>query len=267
MSAWAAIPVVGGAVAGGYGEYQANKAKKKGYKEMIAGMEDLQSFIKTQSGQRERESKLAYDPFLQNFGENAKDYYDTLANLDLSQYDVGPRGKFDFNMQQAIEESMNPEIEAIINRGTGAVESSAASRGTLRSGATQKQVARSTADITAQEYNKAADRAQQQYQNKYQNFVDNWNSELQGKQFNRQGALEGVNAKGKLYDTQSGMFGRSRDEMTGIQSAADQGVVQTKGQIAQSRADLKSAPSDFQAALQGTVQGASAGASMFGAFK
>lgn len=244
-----------GMITGAYSAREANKAKRRGYNKLISEMGGLQDFIRSQSALRERQSAAAYDPFLANFGENAQDYYDALGNMDLSQYDVTTPGAFEFDMDAAIEASMNPEIEAIINRGTGAVESSAASRGALRSGATQKQVARSAADITAQEYDKAADRAQQQYQNKYQAFVDAWNQELQAKQFNRQGYLEEINAKGKLYSAQSDMFGRSRDEITGIQSSADQGILQTKAEIAQAEAGKAGMQSDTAATIGGAGQG------------
>ena len=244
-----------GTITGAISGYSANKAKRRGYNKLIDEMQDMQGEIGAKSTGRQNQVTQAYNPFLQSFGENAGTYFDELGNADFSQYDVTAPGAFEFDMQAAIEQAMNPEIQAILDRGTGQVESSAASRGTLRSGATQKQVARSAADITAKEYDAAAQRAQQERNSKYQQFVDAWANELKAQEFNRGNYVSGLEAKGKLFDAQSGMFGKQQEELGNIRSAEDAAWAQTRGEIAQARAGKAGMQSNTAAAISGAGQG------------
>ncbi|QHJ76875.1 MAG: hypothetical protein [Bacteriophage sp.] len=260
-----------GATSGGLGAMNSNNSTRREMAEYIKQQKLLREQIDAKEGERVASSNLAYQPFLEGFGENAQDYYDSLANTDFSQYDVSAPGEFKWDDQAAIERNLNPEIDAIINRSTDKVMSSAANRGSLFSGATAKGIARTTADIQAQEWNKARDAAQTEYKNKYQQYMDVFNNALRANEFNRGNATSDLQAKGTLYTAQSDMFGKNRGEVTDYQNAADTARFQSMGDEAGAVSKRAGTQSDFssfmQGALGGTAGSAGTAANIYTAFK
>lgn len=270
--AYALGTVLLGGTAGGLSAAEEAKSKRRRADKYIDEQWKIQQLINDTAGDRIAETNKVYDPFLAGFGENAADYYDTLKNADYGQFDVTAPGEFEFDMDAATQAELNPDLAAIIDRASGAVESSAASRGALRSGATQKQVARSTADIQAAEWDKARTRAQQTYQNKYQQFVDSFRNKLAANQFNREGYGMNLGAKKDLYGAQSDMFGNQRDELNEITGAQDQGIIQSRGEIAKAESDKAGVSKNYWSNfLQGFGSGAAGSttgaANVYSAFK
>lgn len=245
--------------------------KRKYYDQFLSGIGELEGEIGQNAQNRITGVQEVYRPMLEGFEGNAQDYFDTLKNTDYSQFNIDPQGEFSFDMQQAIQENMNPAIQSIIDRSTGEVMQSAANRGGLFSGATAKGIARSTADIQAQEYDKARGAAQQDRQNKYQQFTDFFDNALRTAEFNRSNLNQTIQNKGNLFGAQSQVFGQQRGEVTGIQDAADTARFDLKGQGIEAKANRDSTSGYWEAfgsgALGGFSGGAGGAAQVYSSFK
>lgn len=233
MAGLAAAAVAGGsALAGGFSAADKAKRDRRALQEYINQQKLLQNEIKGEGGieqTRTGEVNKTYDPITGTFTTNATDYFNALKSADYSRYDVKTPDKFEFDMEAATQAELNPDIEAIINRSTGAVQQAAANRSGLFSGSAAKGIARSTADIQAAEWDKARQRAQQQRQNKYQVYIDEFNNALRATGFNRDNLTAGLNAQGTLFQSQGNLFNTQQNQLQDIRNAADTAYMQSRG--------------------------------------
>jgi hypothetical protein len=244
---------------------------RKYYKNLAKGMGELQGEVRGLSEQRMGEVDQNYDPYLQNFGENAQDYYDSLKNTDYSQFNLSDPGSFDFDMQAEIKKQMNPFIDEVTGRASNEVQQSAANRGGLFSGATAKNIARGTADIIANDYNNSRNAAQTERTNKYQQWTDKFNQAKTIAEQNRNNLNMGIQNQGTLYGAQSGMFDKSNEQKSGIQNAADTSYFDLAGKKLDATAQQKAQPGYWSAfgtgALSGLASSAGGAGSLYGAIK
>jgi len=260
-----------GAVGGGLAAGDEAKRKKKYYQDLSKGIGGIAEDVGANATTRMGEVDTQYNPYLKDFGTNAQDYFGALKNTDYSQFDLKDPGSFDFNMQEEIQNQLNPELQAIIDRSTGAVTASAANAGNLFSGATAKGIARSTADIQAKEWGVARDAAQEERKSKYQQWTDKFDQAAKISEQNRSNLNMGLQNQGSLYNAQSGMFTNAQTQKSGIQNAADTSKFNLQGQQVGADAAANSQPGYWSAFGQGALSGLAGGvggaADIYGAFK
>lgn len=256
MALPAALAVSGiGAVSGGLSAGMQSSNNRKALREYIAQQKAIQDEIRGLEGQRTGQVNATYDPLTRGFAGNAQDYFNALKTADYSKYDVSAPEQFQFDMEAATQAELNPDIQAIIDRSTGAVQQSAANRGGLFSGATAKGIARSTADIQAAEWDKARERAQQQRTNKYQEYIDSFNNAMKVNENNRNNYNAGLQAKGTLFSSQGNLFGQQQGAIQGIQNAADTAYMQSRGEQASAVAQKAGTPGFWSSFAQGALGG------------
>lgn len=257
-----------GTVAGGVSSAMDASNKRKALDAYIKSQQELGNQI-TQTGEkRVGDINATYNPVTQDFTGNATDYFGALKGTDFSKFDVTAPEEFNFDMAGATQAELNPDIAAIINRSTGAVEQSAANRGGLFSGATAKGIARSTADIQAKEWDAARNRAQQQRTNKYQEFIDTFNNAMKTNEVNRGNYTSNINTKGTLFDAQGKLWGEQQTGVQNINNAMDTANIQNQADINKATSERAGTPgfwSSFgQGALSGLAGSAGGAASAFG---
>jgi hypothetical protein len=246
-------------VGGGVSAVSETNRNKKMYKELVKGADVLQS--KVDSSEQEQLAKLqeAYGPLLEGAPENIKDYYSKMTNLDLSQFNVTAPEDFQFDLEAETQKQLNPELDAIIGRATGAVQQSAANRGSLFSGAAGKAIGRSTADIQAKEWDTASQRAQTQQQQAYQRYTDKFNNLLKVTELNKGNVMDELDAQGKVVGMQKGTMEKKIGEESEIGQGADQSGLEILSDKIKNEAALKSQPGSFEAFVNGFLGGASKG--------
>jgi len=249
-----------GALSGGASASMDASNKRKQLKAYIKQQKAIQGEIRGVEGKRTGEINQTYDPLTGSFVQNANDYFGDLKNVDYTKYNVDSPDQFNFDMAQATQDELNPDIEAIINRSTGAVQQSAANRGGLFSGATAKGIARSTADIQAAEWDKARGRAQETRTNKYQEFIDTFNNAIKVKDFNRGNETANLDAKGTLFTGQGNLFGQQQQQVQGVQNAADTAYFQSRGEQAGAASQKAGTPGFWSSFAQGALGGLSGSA-------
>jgi hypothetical protein len=260
-----------GAVGGGLSAGAEADKNRKYYKSLAKGYGNLQGDVRNLEAQRTGEVDSLYNPYLGDFENNANDYFGALKNTDYSQFNLSDPGEFNFDLQAEIQNQMNPEIEAITGRANQDIQQSAANRGGLFSGATAKSIARSTADITANEWGKARDAAQQERQSKYQQWTDKFDQASRIAEQNRNNLNMGLQNQGTLYGAQSDMFNTANTQKSGIQNAADTSYLNLAGQKMGANAQAKAQPGYWsafgQGALSGLANSAGGAGDLYGAIK
>lgn len=257
-----AIPALiagGSALLGGISGMSSSDSARNRADAQARGSEELQEQIRALEAQRMAQLGQTYGPLTSGFAGRASDYMGALDAADYSQFDMQAPGAFDFDMEAARQAELNPALDSIIARATGAVESSAANRGQLFSGATLKGIGRSTADIQAQEWDRASGRAQQQYTNKYQEYINRFNQALQTSQFNRDNMSSNLSAQGQAYGAQAQLFGQQQGQVGAIQGAADTGYMQQRQNQVDAQAARAGVPggaSSFISGMAGGLSGA-----------
>jgi len=244
-----------GAGAGAYGGYQANKASKRELSAQIEENANLQNLINNIKNQTLTGAQTAYAPALQGYEGNLQDYLAKLQNTDYSKYDLAQPEDFSFDMTAATQAEMNPELQAIIDRSVQGINQEGASSGSLFSGATGKNIARSTADITAKEWDAARTRAQTEQTNKYSQYTDKWNRQKDIASANKGNAVSQLANQGAGVGIQQSAWDKQRGEITGATDTANQDTVVNTQDTGKAKAQLKGLPSNFTAALQGGLGG------------
>jgi hypothetical protein len=253
---WGAIAQLGGsAVGGAISGYFDEANKRKQYKKQIEEQKKLQALIAQKEAQRVGEAESAYSPYLTGMDQAVQDYYSSLSNADLSQYGLAQPEEFTFDMEQATQAEMNPDMQAIIDAELGGVKQGAVAGGSLYSGATGKDIARSTADITAKEWDAARTRAQAQQAQNYQRYMDKWNIGKDIASTNRQNAVDQIGLQGQRVASQQGAFGNMRGEVTGIQGTADAALFGSKSEEGAARAAKAGTSRGWRSALSGAIKG------------
>lgn len=242
--------IIGG-VAGGAGQIGANRAKRRGLR-YIADQSDILATQANELGiKRLNELNALYDPaeFSDLVGLSGR--MGTLANTDLSKYNVDLPPDFEFNMEKATQEEMNPYLNDIVDAAVGDVEASAAAGGTLLSGAAGKDIARSTYELRAKEYGAARDRARAQQQQKYQVYNDKFQRALQAAELARANVTGAFQMAQGAYNTQAGTRDTLSTQQQGIKNAADERKLQLQADAVAARGEAKSTPGGRSAFLQG----------------
>ena len=245
---------VGGISGGVSGALGASRNKKELYD--LAGKTDEQKQqIAAVTGQRVADLEKMYGPQLEGFDENTKSYQDALKGADYSQFNVAAPGDFDFDLNAETQRQLNPELQAIIDRTTGTVQQSHANAGSLFSGAAGKDIARSTADIQAKEWDAAAQRANQQQQNKYQQYIDKFRNAQTAAEFNRGNYTSTIGAKKDLFNTQQGAFGQKTGLEQDLLNSGDTAQAKLQSDYNALTAKAKNSPGMLEGAVSGMASG------------
>lgn len=253
-----------GAGVGAYGAVEANKATRRSNKAIQKNAGKMQGEIRDIESGRVRGLSEQYAPLVgDSFGADTQAYYDALDNADYSQFDLTAPEDFSYDTQAETQRFMNPMIQQLIDRSTGEVTNSAANAGKLFSGAAGKGIAKATAGIQAEQYDKAAALAQQDRTNKYQQWTDKFTNARLIAENNKSNLQAGLANKGTKFGIQSTAYGQQIGAQQGVQNAADTAYLQSRQQGYDAQAANKALSSNFMAGLGGAMSGAT---SAFGAF-
>lgn len=256
MNPWAQAGIAGaGAVGGGISGYMQAGRNKKMYSDLIAGADTLQSKVDESEKADLANLQQQYGPMLENAPENIKNYYSQLADTDLTQFDVAAPGEFQFDLAKETQAQLNPEIDAIIGRATGAVQQSAANRGNLFSGAAAKGISRASADIMAKEWDSAANRAQTQQSQKYQQYTDKFTNLLRSLEMNKSNLTGNLANLGKVAEAQTGTMQKKIGQEQDITSAANQNSLNISADKIKNQAALSGQPGEWESAITGFLGG------------
>lgn len=254
------VEVVGkgvGGIAGGFGNMSAQEARRKELEALNQGLGPLQTDVIGQTAQQLAQSQAAYAPYTQGLQGQYSDLMNEINSIDYnSMYPSGP-AEFNFDTEGAIagyKKRNTDAINAEIERALGSAEQTGATVGSLFSGATGKNISRSTADITGR-YNKEAEQyAQQQEQNKYQQAMQRWNQLMQIAQAKVGAQQSALQSKQNMFNTTSNLFSQGQQQQSNIQTSGNEQLN-----------DLKAQQIAAQAAKKGTTSGAGAFLQGFGA--
>jgi hypothetical protein len=253
-----AAGMAGGALLGGYSAMEGNKDARRKNKAIEENELRMQAEIADTEAKRSRTLGEQYAPMVgADFAGDTQRYYNELGNVDYSQFNLQAPEDFTYDMQAETQSRMNPMIQDIINRSTGEVTNSAANAGKLFSGSAAKDVARSTADIQAKEYEKAANLAQTDRTNKYQQWTDKFNQARLIAESGKENLQSGLKNKSELYGLKSGAYGSQINKQQDVQNASDTARLQSKQRGFDANAASKGMGSDLLAGLGGALSGAS----------
>lgn len=234
-----------------------NQRAKEQNKAIQANALKMQAELGDTEARRMQSLGAQYAPMVGgDFAGDTKDFYNDLENADYGQFNLQAPDDFAYDTQAETQKFMNPMIQDIINRATGEVTNSAANAGKLFSGATAKGIARSTADIQAQEYGKAANLAQQERTNKYQQWTDKFNQARQIAEAGRSNMQAGLDTKGKKYGMQAQAYGQQIGSQQDIQNATDTARLQSIQQAMDAGVANKGIGSNLMAGIGGALSGA-----------
>jgi len=244
-----------GAVSGGVGAVLDAKANKRSLDEYIRQQAELGKTVSATEQARLAENIASNKDVLQGYGQNTSDYLGALKSADYSRYDVQAPEDFSYDMGAETRAQMNPAIADIIKASTDSVQQSAANRGSLFSGAAAKGIANASAGIQAQEYDKAAQRAQQGYQNKYGAFMDKFANTLKANETNKGNYTSGMQAQGQLFNVQQGAQEGMTNRANAVTDAADTSKLNIQQNTGTAQAQRKGINSSFANFAQGALSG------------
>lgn len=251
------VGAVVGAVSGGYGAYVSNKGTKRELDRRDAESIKIQQLITDMQNGTISDADAAYSAQTQGFGDNFQNYLSQLNNSDYSQFDLQPQEPFTFDMKQAIQDEMNPDLQAIIDRSVQGDLAEGAAGASLYSGSTGKNIARSTADIQAKEHDAAAARAQNDRTSKYSEYTDKWNQMKDVNASKMAGFNAGLVNKGTAVGMQQKAFNNQRNEVTDANNTANQNMLQSKQQQGLDAAQRAGMPSALESVISGGLGGIS----------
>jgi len=232
--------------------YYNNKMTKAELKEYLEGLKAQNADIANRGAETSQMYQDAYGNLVSNYDDTAKGYFDYLNNYDPNQFNVStPKEEFSYDLIGKTNEFMNPELDAIIGRASDTVQQSAANNGNLFSGATGKAITRSASDITAQEYDKARQAAQQDKQSAYQQYTDKFNQALQVAQQNANNYQSGMTAKTNLFNAQSGINDKLLQGKVDTKNAVDEAQLQNETNQIEANAKAAGTTSGLRAFGQG----------------
>jgi len=241
--------------AGGVGGYLANENNQDRMRAYLKQLGLADDQIEQMANSRIGEVNSTYSPLTEGYAGNFQDLIGKLQNADFSQYDVQAPQGFEYDQVAETQKYFNPMIQDILDRATGQLESSAANKGDLFSGATGKAIVRSTSDLRAQDYNNASGIAERVGQNKYQQYQDNFNNLMTANTNNRSNMMQGLSSQQGAVNMQGGQFNTQQDLLNQIRQGLDASKVQNIGNRATTNANLAGSPNGFSAFLQGISGG------------
>jgi hypothetical protein len=251
-----------GAIGGGVGAYNQNKSQKAQLDALLSGNKELQQLVAQNLGSNTGMVTDAYKGTLN--GYDPESYINELKSRDYSKYDITAPGDFEFDLAAETQAQLNPALDEILKRSTGQIEASSANAGKLFSSATGKNIARSTTDLTAQEWSKARDAAQTVGQNKYQQFIDKFNNAIKVNEFNRGNTVMGQQGQTEAFNIQNNANQNQLGQLLGLNTTAQGQDLQLQSEYLTNKATRDSMASGTSAALQGILGGFSGGASAGG---
>lgn len=240
---------------GGVGNIYGNRAKRRGLKALEEGSRELSTEVGSKAAAQIADLEALYGIDLQKYPELAQKFYDQVSGTDLSQYEVGDPGDFQFDYKAETEAQMNPYLKDITEAAVGDVEQSAANAGKLFSGAAGKEIARATYDIRAKEYGNAADRAFRMGQQKYQQFTDKFNNILRGREFNKGLKMDQIGLTKEGLSTAGAGRTAFDTGRRGITTARDEAQLGLRSDEIAARTQRQSLPGGFAAFAQGFAGG------------
>ena len=240
-----------GTIGGGLSSYYQNQALNK----YISGLSNMQTQANQMSADEIARINAAYDPLTRGYTQSYNDYLTNLANTDLTQYEVTAPEDFQYDLAAETQALLNPELNAIINRANQGVLASSANAGDLFSGAAGKAVARSTADITAQEYKTAQQAALTQQANKYQQYQDKFTNALKVAETNKNNLLGNLNLQGTGLNLQSQNFNTQQSALNNAYNTQNQNLMSILNAQNTAQAQQAGTPSVLGGVLQGALGG------------
>lgn len=251
-----ASSAVAGAGAGAATGYLDNKYNKKALSEYIKQQGNLHGDISSMAGAREGQTSTAYSGLTAGMNENAQSLYGALKGTDYSKYNVTAPGAYQGkSVNDLTTEIMNPMTSQLESAASGAVQGSAANAGKLFSGITAQNIANATATVRANEIDKARSDALQMDAANRNDFQNQFQNQVTASGTNKANTQQGITNLATLFDAQTGQFTNQQNELSGIRSAADQALLQSKGEAAAAAAQKAGTKSGFAAAVSGGLQG------------
>jgi hypothetical protein len=247
-----------GALAGGISSGIQGANDRASLKEYIKQQQQLQGQIGANTTKREGEITTAYAPQLSGMGEDVSNYYDTLRNADFSKYDVSaPEEYKGRDLNELTQQMMNPLTDTMVNTASNKVQGAAANAGGLFSGVTAKNVANVTAQVQAEQYDKARQAAQTQQAQDYQQYTDKFANLLKATENNRGNYASNIGALGSLNTAQTGAFNNQQTNLTGVRNTGDTNLFGSKSAEAEAAAKKAGIGSTFSNFAQGAMGGLS----------
>lgn len=227
-------------------------------KEYIKQQQQLQGQINANTTKREGEITTAYAPQLSGMAEDVGDYYDTLRNADFSKYDVSaPEDYQGRDLNELTEQMMNPLTDTMVNTASNKVQGAAANAGGLFSGVTAKNIANVTAQVQAEQYDKARQAAQAQQAQDYTQYTDKFNNLIKATEMNKSNYADTIGAKGALNTAQTGAFNNQQTNLTGVRNTGDTNLFGSKSAEAEAAAKKAGIGSTWSNFAQGALGGIS----------
>lgn len=246
-----------GAVSGGVGAYNQNKTERERLDALLSGNKELQNLVMQNLDANTGAIKQGYAGTLQGF--DPQSYINDLKNRDYSKYDVSAPDAFEFDQIAETQKQLNPALEEILKRSTGQIEASSANAGKLFSGATGKNILRTTTDQTAQEWARAGQVAQQVGQNKYQQYIDKFNNALRVNDFNRNNLMQAQQGQTDAFNIQNNANQNQLQQLLNTNTGAQGQQLQLQSEYLTNQATRNAMPSGTSSALQGILGGLTSG--------
>lgn len=247
-----------GGLGGGVSNMYDQAGVRRSANARIKGAQQLQSEIAANEQLRTGQANQAYAPLLEGFSGNLSDLSEMIKGTDLGSYLPEEQGDFSFDRDAEIagyKQRNQDDLQAIIDRSLGGIKAEGAASGSLFSGATGRNIARSAADIGAQANKEAEQFAQNAEPNKYQKFIDKWANQMQLANAKVNAAQSNIQNRSNLFNTQSNLFGAQRSEVTGIQNASDTARFGSRAEEEAARAEKAGTSSGGSAFFQGFAKG------------
>lgn len=243
-----------GGIAGGFGNMYGQSAKRKELAALNAGLEALQGTVGQQTAQQLAQTQAAYAPYTQGLQGQYSDLMNTINAIDYESLYPSAPAEFSYDKTAAIDaykQRNQDAINAEIERALGDVNQGGAVSGSLFSGATGKNIARSAADITGKYNMQAEQMAQQEEQNKYQQAMNRWQQIMDIANAKVNAKQSQLSNKQNLFGTTSNLFSQGQQQQSNIQTSGNQTLNELQAQRVAAQAAKKGTTSGAGAFLQG----------------
>lgn len=253
-----AVIMATGAISGGVNSAIEGGNNRAALREYIKQQEAIQGQINANTTQRTNDVNTAYAGQLAGMDQNVQDYYNALKNADYSQFNVSaPEDYKGRDLNELTQQMMNPQTDTMVQTASNKVQGAAANTGGLFSGITAKNIANATAQVQAEQWDKARSAAQTQQAQDYQQYQDKFANLLAANQVNKSNLTDTLGAKGALHAAQTSAFQASRGELGNIQDQADQRSYETQNALATARGQKAGVGSMWSNFAQGALSGLS----------
>lgn len=211
-------------------------------------------------GKRTESSQVttAYAPQLQGMGDDVANYYSTLRSADYGQYDVSAPEKYQGrDLNELTQQMMNPQTDTMVQTASNKVQGSAANTGGLFSGITAKNIANATAQVQAEQYDKARQAAQAQQEQDYRQYSDEFANLLKANEVNRGNYASNIANLGALNTAQTGALNTQQEQLGNINALYGQRQFDTSNALATAAGQKAGVGSMWSNFAQGALGGLS----------